>query len=275
MKDERMDIFFTALNGVFNNFGAAIKVSLVPTILLVVATIAIWAGLGMGSLWLTGSDLDPDALQVLTQNTWAIGVGLFLTLFLWIFVIAWIAIGWHRYMLEGAPVSIFPSFRDLPLGPYVWRSFVLGLIVLALTVALSLVVGMLGFVFGQLGIVGIVLTAIAFIALFVFVTAFWMRIASTLPAIAVGRSLPIGAGLEQTYDIKRQVLWASVGLLVFSFVLGLVQIPFESLFVSSTVVIVGLIVSIIGSWIQTMVGIGVLTEIYKRTGHRPSTEIFE
>jgi len=265
-----MDIFMTALRRIFENFNVALKVSIVPFFIGTAASIAVFGALGLGGMMLGDATFDPESLFASGPGIGIAVLGMILLAVFWLFIFAWIAVSWHRASLENSPVSFIPQFSGLPLGRYIMRTILLGLVLLVTFIVVGVVFGLVAAGLAQIGIVGAIILGLIGLFLLIYFTAMWFRMASTLPGIALGHRPAFGDGWSQTEDIKRDIFWAALATLIFSFLIGLVQIPF------AFIPLLAFVVSIFLSWLQTILGVSMLTEIYRRTTYRPSnTEIFE
>jgi len=263
-----MEIFTSALNSLIGNLGKAATVSIGPFLIAILVSLVPIAVMGFGGQLLGTGFVDFADMASAGIST-ALIVALVLVLIaIWVVAFTVVAIGWHRSVLEGHPVSLFPKLSGMPIRPYIGRLLVLGLILLAIFVGFVIVVAVLTFAFSQLGTIGFIGIALMSVAVFAFVTALWYRMASTLPAIALGLVPPIGAGFDQTSSIKRQILWTAVASIIFNVVVGL-----PSNILGATL---SGIYDLVVTWFTVMLGLSILTEIYRRTGHTPNvTEVFD
>ena len=260
----------TALRSIFGNFGTALKVSIIPFLLATILTIAIFSAIGLGGTALSGGQtFNPERL-FLSGSGIAISVLVFVALaIIWLVTFAVTAIAWHRSSLEGVSTPFIPQISRMPISKYVLRLFLISIVMFLIFVVIGLIFAALIASSAQIGTVGLILVGLLGFAVLVFITSIWFRMASSLPAIAVGKTAAFRSGWEQTSDISKPILGTVVCTIVFSLMLSAVQTPF------AVVPALGFVVGVAINWINTMLGLSILTEIYRRTGHSTSTEIFE
>ena len=90
---------------VLRNFGAAVRVSLGPTILVIGAIMAAFFGLGINGMVLQG-DVGPYFGFVVIA-----GIAI-------AFWLGWVAVAWHRYVLLEELGGFMPPVKDRPIWPY-------------------------------------------------------------------------------------------------------------------------------------------------------------
>ena len=163
---------------IFNNFGQALRVSVGPYLLLVLATVLIFGSASsfeqLGDL--ASGNLPPE--QLVTAGG-SIVIGTLVLLILFVFVAAWVAVSWHRFILLEEYSGIIPAISGRPIWPYIGRSFVYGLFI-------GLVALILGFAVGIVTAIVSTLTGIPV----------HKHVAMTGEVTLRGRVLPIG-GLKE------------------------------------------------------------------------------
>lgn len=262
-----LDIFTTALGTLFSRFGAAIKASLLPMILMFVVVLgfAYSADLMISGQFSTGSS--PIVFLIL---------GLIIIFPFTLFCFSWVAVLWHRAAILDLDPGFIPNFRNINVPAYAGRLIILGLIILASLIPIALVGGVIGSIFGvsefNSGVVG--LTVAGTILNFVFgiiVSFIWLRISATLPGIALGRRIGISEGWSQTKDLAGPIFGVACILTVLN-----IMISAALLALSFSNVIVSQLIQIPVSWFTLMLGMSLMTEIYKRSMHiDAAADVFE
>ncbi|GGG78998.1 hypothetical protein GCM10011415_30080 [Salipiger pallidus] len=163
----------------------------------------------------------------------------------------WIAVGWHRYALEGEePAAFLPRWRGSELGSYVWKSIV---IAFALGVVLAVVGGIaVSAAMAVPGLLGIVSFGLVGLISYLF-----FRVGLVLPAAAVGRPLTMRESWQATGDGDKAVLMLAL------IVIGaqvLISVP--AMIDGNTSSVVSLIYSVVVNWFVTMIGVSILTTLY-------------
>ncbi len=194
-----------ALRMLFANLPAAIRVSWLPFLLMVVAN---WYYLrymrGVMVMMPHGPSIEPARLGeyglVVLGYTILTGV-----------LFAWIAVGWHRYILleeEPGAVAAPPMSRVLA---YFGRSILLALIVVIPTALVGVVLGaMIGVIAaaGQVSSPGAATAFGVFVGLVIWFVAlfFFYRFGIVLPATAIGRPLGFGEAWRATRGTLGAIL---------------------------------------------------------------------
>lgn len=168
-----------------------------------------------------------------------------------VFASLWIAVAWHRFVLEGEAQdgAVPPLHGGLILG-YLGRSMMIGLILaVALILAAIPAVIVTGFVpaLGALMLLGLVGLGIYL----------FLRLCVLLPAGAVGRNLTLreawlATGKEQESIVVLALILAGLSVLI--------QLP--SWFNPDPRSFINLIYSVVTGWFVTMIGISVLTTLF-------------
>ena len=187
----------------------------------------------------------------------AIGGPLFISLLgmvlIYLFVFAWVAVTWHRFILLEEYPGMIPAISGRPIWPYIGRSIVLGLLLLLVLIPVGLIVGLFvapfavvaPFVAGTLA--GIILGAIG--------AYLWLRVALCLPAIAMGQDMAIAEAWSVSGRASGGIFSAALILLVINAALSL---PTSLM----TPTIITLIYDLAVAWFTLMVGVSMLTTLY-------------
>lgn len=259
-----MNIFIAAINSILANFTTAIKASLVPFLIGLVISTAIGFALGLGDF----INFDPAIQSAEFLEDGFLGIFLFIVLMavVWVVVMSWIAMSWHRAILLGHSVSIVPSFNGLPFKAYVGRLILLGIVMILIGMAVMLVFGAIAAAVGGIGTIGFLIMWAIGLVVMVYLSAVWLRMASTLPGLAIEKDVVFGDGWAMTESIKRRILGAALALIALSILVSLIQIPLAYIPILS-----GLF-GLAWSWFQTMLGVSILTEIYSIANYDDEAE---
>lgn len=231
----------------FNNMNEALKVSLGPVLIGSVAVLLIFGALGQSPLILF--DLQADADMATSA-----AVAVVLALVVYLFVLGWVAVGWHRFILLEEYPGVLPNYAGLPVGSYVLRTVQLGLVMVLAAFPVVVIFGILS---AGLGLAGSPIAASLFaFALGVYLSYVWLRIALVLPAIAVGNPITLREGWTASGRMGNEILNAAM------IVAGLNILA--SIVAQSVAGLTGIAVavSVIVTWVTLMIGTSLLTTLY-------------
>lgn len=180
----------------------------------------------------------------------------------------WAAVGWHRYvLLEETGNGVLPVWRWDRVKSYLGRAIIVGLVVIAATIAASLVMGIL------VGVTQSFAIALFFGIGLVFGLS-WLatRIGLVLPAAAVGERMTISESWQATHPVSGHIL---LPLIVIALVTGLLGQVIILLFGQTTTVemfgtmqeqvtlnVVGQLLNAGVSWLQILVNLALMTTLY-------------
>jgi len=228
---------------VFGNFGNALRASVVPSLLLIGAFV------GMGTM----IDFPTAANGIDIENISQPGLAAVLILALGVFamfVFAWVAVTWHRFILLEEYPSMVPAMSGRPIWPYVGRTLMIVLQMMIVMIPLMFLVLPL---LMNLPAVGSLLS----IGLSILLTFLWLRVCVSLPSVAVGTHMGSVEAWGKTAKIWQTILGVCVIMGVLNFVAGLLP----AVLASNLPFIAG-VMSIAIQWVSMMIGISVLTTIY-------------
>ncbi|MEO0486793.1 MAG: hypothetical protein AAF092_12885 [Pseudomonadota bacterium] len=244
-----------AIRMVINNLEDVLKLTLVPYILISIIGVGLsvaftgtfnWAGNG----WAVSLN-DPEALNGETLSPGAI-FGFVLYMIIYLPLVAWLAIGWHRFVLaEEYPNGFMPPWQRGRTLPYVIRFVMVFLAFFFASVVAGIVIILLSTLALPLGVVAGV---IAFPMLFLFYT----RISIVLPAISIDRGdFNIGAALRATKPHNWTIFGAMLVFLLYIIALMIVAALLSAImpFLTSSF-------EIIIEWLFLVIGISFLTTLY-------------
>ncbi len=258
-------IFRHAVIMVFANFGNALRVSLVPLLVMIGAGLVVFlaTGLNLEDLarlqeTLDTADLDAEATgsdTPVAPGMIGMAVGAILVLIvLYAAIAAWIAVAWHRFILLEEYPGPVPSLHGGPVLAYIGKSILIGLVVLVVFIPAAIVLGVVLLpvaagspVLGGLLIGLLIGTLVAYVGL---------RISLILPAASIGESMGIGASWRATGRLSGPVFVAVICLTLLNIVLAL---PIE-LILGGTAA--GLLAQQVVNWITLMIGLSALTTLY-------------
>lgn len=234
----------------FNNLGNALKVSVGPFLILVVLVIAVTMGLGVSFEQLMQSrQTGPGQVENLDGGFF---LAVLMILVMVLFVFAWVAVSWHRFVLLEEYPGILPAITGRPIWPYIGRSFLLGLVIVIIAIPVLLVFGLLAGPFANSLVMLLIFNAVLG-TLFGWI---YLRLALLLPGTAVGKPISMGDAWRASGRMSGAILQAAFILVVLNV---LVSFVFGAALGGN---IVGTILNLIVSWVTLMVGISMLTTLY-------------
>lgn len=245
-------IFWESVLRVFNNLGAALRVSAVPYIIMAaMAAVLLFPTIGIMG--------DPEAMNAaITAGTFP-WINLLIAGLVGATGTFWIAVAWHRYILLDEAPAIIPAFRAGRIGAYFLRALVIGIIlaVIGFVLALvgSLVVSSLlrpGISAPMIFVGGLILMLIVGVPLLVL----GLRLSTSLPGAAVGSAKGIGDAWRATAGQLGTFVVLALILVVASFLSNYV-----SNFLAWNSVLL-LVWSIVVGWVSAMLGLSILTTLY-------------
>ncbi len=237
------DIVRHSFSMLFRNFGNALRISIGPILLALVASVAI-----VGILQISPARIAWElSTNSISSNT---GLAVLLLLLLYVFVSAWIAVAWHRFILLEDYPGLLPAVSGRPILPYIGKTLLLGLVMMLALIPALLVIGLLSAIFdptsGLFSIVGI--------GLMLYFSYMWLRFGLVLPATAVGRPMGVTEAWRATAPHANAVLGTGALLIVINSGASVV-----SAVIPQTI---ALVLDLAVSWITLMIGTSVLTTLY-------------
>jgi hypothetical protein len=229
------------------NFSDALRVSIGP---LLIGGALIYVALSvMGT--------SPQSILLSPQSSDDAGAAALVVLFallIGLFVLSWIAVAWHRFILKEEYPGLIPTLNSAHILPYIGRSIVLALL---MTVILLPVAAVAGVVLSALGLINSALAGLVIgFAMGLFFTFVWLRVALVLPATAINEPISIREAWTLSNPASSDILSASVILVGLNIVVGAVL----EIFFGPT--LMGFIVNLGVSWVTLMIGTSVLTTLY-------------
>lgn len=242
----------------FSNLGNALKVSVGPYL--------IGIALSIGAFLAAGLPL--SALQTIAANpgvTYDVGNvgGRFMLAFLAVlvlimFVSAWVAVSWHRFVLLEDYPGIVPAISGRPIWSYLGRVILLAIVLILIAIPCLFFAGLVSIPFiseNPSTIAALILLAIATVVSSV-LSWVWFRLGLVLPSTAVGKPMGMGESWSATAFVSGSIFVAA--LIIFA-IFNVATFLLSSVFGESTI---GVILNLIVTWISILVGISVLTTLY-------------
>jgi hypothetical protein len=221
----------------FNNLGAAFRVSVVPTAILLAMGIALF---GVSFAMSGGA---PGAMSG------ALGLAFFV---LFVALGTSIAVNWHRHVLLAEPVGWFPALRWARIGAYLLRGILIALLFAASSAVVMLPIGLLTGAHHGPGPLSVVLGAVALLFL---VTVYW-RLGTAMPGAALDGGAGIGDAWAATRGEWPAMLSLALGFLLASILIGLLAA------LLAIVPVIGFVVQLAVNWFVGMLGLSILTTLY-------------
>ncbi len=238
-----------AFRMVFGNMGQALKVSLVPFGLLAAFSVLV--------IMVTGEPLDGSFNPENGISGLAALLILSLVVFL-VFVMGWVAVSWHRFILLEEYTALVPATKDRPIWSYVWRSFILGLLIMLIAMPILMIAGFLLAPTVGSGVAGFsIFSVIIGLLLGALLSYLWFRWAIILPSIAVGEPMTLRQAWAETAATSGVIF--KVAIIVS--VLKIAASTIVSLFYVG-LPIVALVADVAVNWTTLMVGVSILTTLY-------------
>jgi hypothetical protein len=227
----------------FRNLGNAMRVSLGPIALALVVAFAI-----ISLLQVSAARVVYDVSRGEMSSNVAFAVILLTLVFF--FVSAWIAVSWHRFILLEEYPGILPALSGRPVWPYVGKTLLLALVMMAAMIpaliVTSLLTGLFGATPGIFSIVGI--------GLALYFSYMWLRLGLVLPATALSRPMGFGEAWRSTGPYANAILGTGALLILINSGVALISSLMPSL--------LSALLDLVSSWITVMIGTSVLTTLY-------------
>ena len=238
------DIIRHSFAMLYRNFGNALRISVGPILIALVASFLI--------LGIFGGDLDslPEDIEQ-GQLPPSLALAVILILLLFVFVSSWIAVAWHRFILLEDYPRLLPPLAGRPVRRYAGRTFLLTLVMVLVMIppffVMFLIVGIL-----QDAAAGLFSTLTLGLALYF--SYMWLRFGIILPATAVSRPMGLGEAWRATAPYATAILGTSVILVLINSAISLVggALPQQLAF----------LLTVAANWITLMIGISILTTLY-------------
>jgi len=246
-----------AVRMVVNNLSDVVKLTAVPFLAYSVASLVLsqaftgtwnWGGNSFAgvNVDLTGNEVQTTELAMRDL------LGVIINVIVYLPLAAWLAIGWHRFVLaEEYPTGFVPPWPKGRVVPYVTRVILLFAFYVLGFVALGLLVWGLALIVAPAGIlVGFVLA--------IFLLVAFVRLSIVLPAISIDRS---DIGFGSAWTETKGLGWRILGTIL---VLALYFLPI--LLIAALVVgvipAIELPLTLLLEWLGLVITISLLTTLY-------------
>ena len=237
-----VSIFVHAVKMVLNNLGPALRIGVVPLLILAIAGWAL-------------APAAPPPGEIALPTAAGFGGG-FLLMVVSILVSLWIAVAWHRYiLLEEQPGAFLPQWNGTASWAYFKVALILGLLLIVVAVPLMLLGGFVLFASlaedGQPGLV----------------TGFLFFLLVGLPLTWLGYRLgPEQAGAAPDEPLSQGESWRATApgaadLVVLALV-SVVALWLPSFIVAELPRVLSVPLGAVIQWAATMIGVGVITTIF-------------
>ncbi|WP_457646114.1 hypothetical protein [Profundibacter sp.] len=237
-------IFTHSLGMVFNNLGAALRIS--GVLYLIQAAVSVYYTITFSEylLAISSGAMPPPPDGAIFTGLMVVVVS--------VFVPIWIAVAWHRYiLLEENPGAAVPTFHGPQIMVYLGKSILIGLLLVGGGMAVGGISVIVLGIFGSYGLIaGMVLA-------FVFMIYISYRIGLVLPAAALGKKMAFGEAQDMTSQAKSVVFQLAIITIGFGV---LTQLP--SYFNADPASAINIVYSQVTGWIVMMLGISILTTLY-------------
>lgn len=241
---------------VFNNLGDAVRVSLGPFAigLFAIGIVVMITGADsevaalMEALSLEDEELAAEAIDGVSGQSI---LSIVLAALIYCLVLCWVAVAWHRFIL----LEEFPGFLPtLPIDrvfAYFGRAAIV-LIACGIVVALGsmLVITIFG------GLASGISVFLVF-AIGVFAAILVYRFLLSLPSVAVGEPISLGAAWEVSRGQSGTILFM---LLILAGINGVAQLALNTIILISP--LLGFAFSIVIAWLSMIIGVSILTTLY-------------
>ncbi len=239
-----IDLLRHAIKMILDNIGEAIKASAVPVLLLFLLAVVFGSQIPVIDPSMTPEELAAIDLGPVFGNMAIMIVG-YLILF------GWLAVTWHRFILLGEYPKPVPAFAGKNLGAYIGQLVILFLILIVVGLVVALLGGLVTTIVPIFGaLVGAVLVVLLGIV--------YLRLALTLPAVAVGARL----GVREAWTITKPHAGTFVGIFFLLVLLRIVMALPGLVMASIGLGLVAVALNLLASWFTMIVGVGILTTLY-------------
>ncbi|GHA52432.1 hypothetical protein GCM10008927_17350 [Amylibacter ulvae] len=239
-------VFFKkAIAMVGDNINDAVRVSAVIYIVQFVIVTALMVSITGGF----------DAAQLqdpaqMAQRAGGATISALLIVVVTILSLSWIAVAWHRFvLLEEYAQGVVPAWNRARVMAYIWKSILLGLLIIGIAIIPMMIVGMLA-------AVSPILSGLGMIALFAGIIWLSTRLAMVLPATAIGSEMTFAQAWKHTESRSKDIFVAAVLMSLIFSITGQVLQSFLP------VNVIGAVVMGAFQWVATMVGLSLITTIY-------------
>lgn len=242
-------MFVRAVTLLLDDLPDALRLSAVPYSLVVASSL--WLALRYPDAVGLGTAAMPDAAPADPGYV----VGSLLVAVVNLIVTLWVAVGWHRHVLQGEqPEGWLPRLHGPQVLGYLGRTILIGILVAATIFVVSIPVATIAMAFPS----GFATLVMGSVALFAAMIVFY-RLAVILPACAIGRSMSFREAIDATKGHSGTV--AVLALLTVGFSL-LLQVPTA---IDGAMGLITVIYQAVVGWVGLLLGVSTLTVLYGHT----------
>jgi hypothetical protein len=229
----------------YRNLGNALRISVGPLLIALVAAFLILGVFGSGVDTLT-EEIEPDKLPP------GLALAALLIMLLFVFVFAWIAVAWHRFILLEDYPGLLPPLAGRPVWRYLGKILLLFLVIMVLTIPAIILIAIFASVL--MGPISPFILSTLNLGLVLYVSYMYLRFAIVLPATAVGRPMGFGDAWRVTSPYASAILGAGIIIMLINAAILMLSSVLPGL--------PALIVTVLANWISVMLGISILTTLY-------------
>lgn len=246
---EAVRIFTHSLRQVFGNLGPAIKLSLLPFLVLIAAVLLIG--------WIA---ITPQGAATESDFWVLFGWGLVI-LVVYIACFLAVAVNWHRFILQNEVPSLIPQLHGKAMISYLVRLIVISLIAIAIIIPSGLLlVRIIGAAFSS-GVIWPLL--ILGIGLSILLTAFFTRLSVSLPSLAIGEPITLGKGWGSMAGKWGTLIVLALIMMGLQMIVGQIL---DAIMLSTSLppfaYILMMFVYVAYYWLVTMLSLSILTTLY-------------
>lgn len=253
-------IFLHAFAMIFGNFGSVLRASVVPFSIFFALLIS------------AGYTFYTPLVSYGIQTVGWFGVVLLIiiaTLILFLPILSWMAVLWHRFILLGEAIGMFPSANVRQIWSYAWRVLLFAFVNFAFFLTLTWIINSIVVIRRPDSQIAS-LSGLLLILIYLGVVALWfgafLRFSIVLVGFAVGKPIRLRDAWRLTSDRSSAILVAAVLSILVCVLLAVgikagVDLMLESLPVDQARTIAICVVAVRG-WFVTMLGISLITAIY-------------
>lgn len=237
---------------IFGNLGQALKISVGPYLILILGVFAVAAA------------ISPTIDSTVGVNPIAGLLGL-LIFPLILFVTAWVAVSWHRFILKEEYAGLLPAIKGRPIWPYVGKAILLALVMFVVAIPVFLL-----FSFMVMPLIGTNVgdptqfqpnfptwAILVFAVAYVVIGFIALRLAVSLVGTALEKPMSFRDAWTATKPVAGTIFGVTIIIVLINIVPAII-LPF----LTASIPIIGFVLDIIINWVTMMVGISILTTIY-------------
>lgn len=245
-----------AFRMIFGNLGQALRVSIGPYVILILGYLLLFLIAGQAGAF---AQLTSGAGTLPEDFSGMAVIALLALIPFTLFVLGWIAVSWHRFILLEEYSGILPAVSGRPIWPYVGRSILYGLLIGLIAIPVFLIVGMIAMPFvGSEPTAALTLPALMiFVGVAAFLSFIWFRIGLALPSVAVGEPITMGQAWEASRSMSGTIFGVALLLMAIN---GIATFVVNQ--VSAIAPIIGVVADIAVQWTILMLGVSILTTFY-------------